>query len=269
MPLPRKLLNDDEELLVEMRPHWVFYGGPFAATAAAWVAVLALLIGVKPPSWASYPLLAIAAVPTIWLAGRLIRWQSYTLALTTTRILVRQGVFGRDTIQLRLQRITEVNLAQTLTERLLGTGRLVIDVQGEDDSLILEDVRKPAILQRVVNSQINELVGGGAREEIPDTFRPRDAPRYRDVRDEFDEHGHHDDHEHHDHDTPPLGNEPVLPEPWGTGAGATDSVTPTPQPGSTDRDIHERLIALDDLRRRGILTEEEFQAKKAQLLDRI
>jgi membrane protein YdbS with pleckstrin-like domain len=266
MPLPRKLLNDDEELLAEMRPHWLFYAGPLAAAAATWVAVLALLIGVKPPSWASYPLLALAAVPTIWLAGRLIRWQTYTLALTTTRILLRQGVFGRDTIQLRLQRITEVNVSQTLAERLLGTGRLVIDVQGEDDSLILEDVRKPAIVQRVINSQINELVGGGAREDIPDALRPRDAPRYHDDPPETGR--------RHD-DTPPFGNEAVEPaEPAGPAGpagplGGTESGTPAPQPGSSDRDIHEQLIALDDLRRRGIVTEEEFQAKKAQLLDRI
>ena len=87
----------------------------------------------------------------------------YVIALTSTRILVRQGILGRDTVQLRLQRITEVNISQTLVERVLGTGRVIIDVQGEDDSLTLEYVRKPAIVQRVINSQINEIVGGGSR----------------------------------------------------------------------------------------------------------
>ena len=73
---------------------------------------------------------------------------------------MRQGILGRDTVQLRLQRITEVNIRQRLIERVLGTGSLIIDVQGEDDSLTLEYMRKPAVVQRVLNSQINEIVGG-------------------------------------------------------------------------------------------------------------
>ena len=96
------------------------------------------------------------------------------VALTSTRILVRQGILGRDTVQLRLQRITEVNIRQELIERMLGTGSLIIDVQGEDDSLTLEYMRKPAVVQRVINSQINEIVGGGRREAIPADMQPRD-----------------------------------------------------------------------------------------------
>ncbi len=87
---------------------------------------------------------------------------------------MRQGILGRDTVQLRLQRITEVNIRQSLIERVLGTGSLIIDVQGEDDSLTLEYMRKPAVVQRVINSQINEIVGGGAREEIPSDMRPHE-----------------------------------------------------------------------------------------------
>jgi hypothetical protein len=34
-----------------------------------------------------------------------------------------------------------------------GTGRLIIDVQGEDDAVVLEFVRKPAIVQRVINGR--------------------------------------------------------------------------------------------------------------------
>ena len=109
---------------------------------------------------------------------------------TSPRILVRQGILGRDTVQLRLQRITEVNIRQELIERLLGTGSLIIDVQGEDDSMTLEYMRKPAIVQRVINSQINEIVGGGEREPIPQYMLPFDERRAA-------RHG-HDDTDHGD-----------------------------------------------------------------------
>ena len=117
-------------------------------------------------------ILVLAAIPVLWLVGRLLRWRGYTLALTTTRILVRRGVFDRDIVQIRLQRITEINLSQKLWERALSTGRLIVAVQGEDDAVVLEFVRKPAIVQRVVNGQINEICGGGSAEPIPPEPEP-------------------------------------------------------------------------------------------------
>ena len=180
MALPRKFLNEDEELLAELRPHWIFLFGPLFTSIGVWAAIIVLVVLWRnPPGWTNYPIIIIALIPGLWLLGRFVRWKSYTVALTSTRILVRQGILGRDTVQLRLQRITEVNIRQALIERLLGTGSLIIDVQGEDDSLTLEYMRKPAIVQRVINSQINEIVGGGQREAIPHDMLPAEARRRR------------------------------------------------------------------------------------------
>jgi hypothetical protein len=259
MPLPRKFLNDDEELLAELRPHWVFIFGPLATSVVVVGVIVALLVVLgNRDTWATYPLLAVAAVPVLWLIGRVFRWRTYTLALTTTRIVVRRGVFDRDIVQLRLQRITEINLSQKLWERAIGTGRLIIDVQGEDDSLTLEYVRKPAIVQRVVNAQINALVGGGSAEDVPldllqhDTRRhvPRTGQPQRD-------------------DTPPFGTPKVGPEDEAGAPATAPAGSPATQPGATHSDIRDRLIELDDLRQRGIISEEEFAAKKAELLNRI
>ena len=257
MALPRKFLNDDEELLAELRPHWIFLFGPLFTSIGVWVALIVLLVLWKAPSWTNYPLLILALIPGLWLLGRVVRWRSYVVALTSTRILVREGIIGRDTVQLRLQRITEVNIRQRLIERVLGTGSLIIDVQGEDDSLTLEYMRKPAVVQRVINSQINEIVGGGRREAIPADMQPNDrygAP--------------YADHDHDDpHDTPPFGVGGVAPPTAPRGADPV-SAAGVP-PGTLPFEIRDRLIELDDLRRRGILSEEEFAAKKSELLDRI
>ena len=256
MALPRKFLNEDEELLAELHPHWIFLFGPLFSSIGVWAAIIVILIiWNNPPGWTSYPIIILALIPGLWLLGRYIRWRSYDVALTSTRILVRQGIMGRDTLQLRLQRITEVNLRQTLIERILGTGSLVIDVQGEDDSMTLEYMRKPAIVQRVINSQINEIVGGGRREAVPHDMLPYDqrrGPRDDDYVDQEYEH----------HDTPPFGMQSAAPAPV-AGSGANEV------PRSIPFEIRDRLIELDDLRRRGIISEEEFAAKKSQLLNRI
>jgi membrane protein YdbS with pleckstrin-like domain len=275
MALPRKFLNEDEELLAELHPHWIFLFGPLFTSIGVWAAIIAILIvWSNPPGWTNYPIVILALIPGIWLLGRYVRWRSYDVALTSTRILVRQGIFGRDTVQLRLQRITEVNLRQTLVERLLSTGSLVIDVQGEDDSMTLEYMRHPAVVQRVINSQINEIVGGGQREPIPPDMQPHDVrrgpARDRDVDEYRDDDG-------RDHDTPPFGVRatPGTPVDQQTDPGpAQPHDQPDPQAGTQAKaaaafEIRDRLIELDDLRRRGIISEEEFAAKKSELLDRI
>jgi membrane protein YdbS with pleckstrin-like domain len=273
MALPRKFLNEDEELLAEMHPHWIFLFGPLFTSIGVWAALIVILIvWQNPPSWTNYPVIILALIPGLWLLGRYVRWRSYDVALTSTRILVRQGIVGRDTVQLRLQRITEVNLRQSFIERLLSTGSLVIDVQGEDDSMTLEYMRQPAIVQRVINSQINEIVGGGEREPIPPEMQPHDMRRGPARERDVDGHDDDNDNDYDDgRDTPPFG----VGLSRGTAADQeTDPGRPSPPAAAPAKaaaafEIRDRLIELDDLRRRGILSEEEFAAKKSELLNRI
>jgi membrane protein YdbS with pleckstrin-like domain len=281
MALPRKFLNDDEELLAELRPHWIFLFGPLFTSIGVWIGLIVLVVlWQKAPGWTNYPILIIALIPGLWLLGRFVRWRSYVVALTSTRILVRQGILGRDTVQLRLQRITEVNIRQRLIERVLGTGSLIIDVQGEDDSLTLEYMRKPAVVQRVLNSQINEIVGGGRREAIPAEMQPRDRHGAPYADQDTDEHrsddgrrdgGRRDDDRDDDaHDTPPFGVGGDVPAETPTSRAPAPAPPAAPAaPGTARFDIRDRLIELDDLRQRGILSEEEFAAKKSELLNRI
>jgi membrane protein YdbS with pleckstrin-like domain len=264
MALPRKFLTEDEELLAELRPHWIFLFGPLFTSIGVWVAIIAIVIVWRnPPGWTNYPFIILALIPGLWLLGRFIRWRSYTIAITSTRVLVRQGITGRDTVQLRLQRVTEVNVDQKLIERMLGVGRVVIDVQGEDDAMTLEFVRKPVVVQRVINSLINEIVGNGHREAIPEDMLPFDERRQ--SRHEAQYVG--ADHDTDAHDTPPFGVGAAPEQPAATTppAGSTTAAAP---PGAPF-ELRDRLIELDDLRRRGILSEEEFAAKKSELLNRI
>ena len=75
-------------------------------------------------------------------------------------------------------------------------------------------------------------------------------------------------------DTPPFGTGDARPR----RRPAQQSPTPAPPrrpapgtapPGHAPFEIRDRLIELDDLRKRGIISEEEFAAKKSELLNRI
>ena len=266
MPIPRQLLDDEEEVLVDVRPHWVFVSGP--ATLTVLVLAGAFAIGYEfpqAPITVVWVLGAMVALPALWLAGRVVKWLGVSVVLTTHRLIYRRGIVRRDVTQLRLQRIAEVHLAQSMLDRLIGAGRLVVEVQGDPQPLFIDDVRRPRSLQRLLNEQLDQLDGAWPPGRIsPSTpsGRPADtgAPAFHPP--SFDR-------------TPPHGT--VI----GTtllGVDDTGSVAATRPKAVVDPtsfvvppagSIPDQLIQLDDLRRRGILTDAEFTAKKAELLRRL
>jgi membrane protein YdbS with pleckstrin-like domain len=237
VPISTDLLEDDEEVLVDLRPHWVFFSGPLLLTAAC-VAVVVVVVHEFPkaPVEVAWALAVLVAVPALWLAGRLARWWGTSLVVTDRRIVFRSGVLGRRVVNLRLQRVVDTHCTQRPLERLIGSGRLVLEVEGEEGGLAVDDVRRPRALQRVINRQLSQL---DARWS---TYRPLTPPGR----------GWDDPAIYRRDSTPPRGV-PVL-----SGQVTTGAVS-----------IPDQLVALDRLRRQGILSDEEFASKKAELLRRI
>jgi membrane protein YdbS with pleckstrin-like domain len=257
VPIARRALADDEEVLVDLRLHWIFFFGPAVLTAAAVAGAIAVAVTFpKAPVAVAGVLAVMVAIPALWLAGRLVRWLGISLVVTTTRLIYRQGVMGRDVVQLRLQRVGDIQCTQTLVDRVIGSGRLVVELVGEEP-MVIDDVRRPRALQRVITRQLDTLTSGRAPTGPSDGVYPvSDVPAYpisvpRPVSFE---------------DTPPHGfmtsPRPVPPTQPGLPGW------PLPSPGVAGATIPEQLIELDDLRQRGIISDEEFRAKKAELLSR-
>jgi uncharacterized membrane protein YdbT with pleckstrin-like domain len=59
--------------------------------------------------------------------------------VTDRRVLVREGVFTRQGMDIPLQRISSVQFRQGLLERMLGAGTLVVE-SDSDESLEFDDV---------------------------------------------------------------------------------------------------------------------------------
>lgn len=233
VPISTDLLDDDEEVLVDLRPHWVFFMGPLFLTAAS-IAVVAVVFHEFPkaPVGVSWLLAVLIAVPAIWLLGRLAQWFGTSLVVTDRRIVFRSGVLGRRVVNLRLQRVVDTHCTQRPLERIIGSGRLVLEVEGEEGGLAVDDVRRPRALQRVINRQLSQMDAAwqqGYRAPTPQ--RDRDNYGYRDRRDP----------------TPPSG---------------------VPSVRGTSSTVPDQLVQLDRLHRQGILSDAEYAAKKAELLRR-
>jgi uncharacterized membrane protein YdbT with pleckstrin-like domain len=160
LPPPLRPRYAGEEVLVDIRPHWMYFIGPLLTAAAVIAAAVALDIGVPHASvtwhWVEG---LVAAVPLVWLVARFLRWRATSLVVTSIRVVERWGVVSRHQSELRLSDIELVDVRQTLIRRLLGTGELRFRVHDEDEIRIVGDVRKPVILQRIINRRRPPLPG--------------------------------------------------------------------------------------------------------------
>ncbi len=157
MPYPKKLLNPDETVALDLHPHSWFFARPAAALAASMIAAIAIRIVLddgNPRKYLTYLALAAIAVAAIWTFLRYLKWVTTNFVITSDRIIFRHGVVGKMGIEIPLERVNNVNFSQTAFERLLGAGDLLIESGGEDGQQRFSDVRKPQNVQNLVHAQV-------------------------------------------------------------------------------------------------------------------
>lgn len=130
MAFPKKYLNDGEEIIVDLRPHWFFLFGPVVALLAA--LALAVWVGSgDPEDYVLFPVLALAVAGLLYFLVRLTQWITTDLVLTTDRLIYRKGVVSRTGREIPLERINDVSFSQSLFQRMLRAGDLLVESGGE------------------------------------------------------------------------------------------------------------------------------------------
>jgi len=206
----RKLLNDDEDVVLDLHPHWEFFAKPGAALLAA-VVVGILVLNADLPGFVDAVVGVGVLAALAWFGLTYARWATTNFVVTTDRLIYRHGVLSKHGIEIPLERVNTVFFSQSILERMLGSGDLVIESAGEMGRQNFSNVRKPSAVQNEIYRQMEQNENRkfdrlGARQ-----------------------------------------------------ASAAPSAASIP----------EQIQQLDALRQQGVLTEAEFQAKKAELLRRM
>lgn len=156
MPLasfPPALLGDDEDVVLDLRPHWLSLVRPVAQTLALAVAVILVML-YAPYSWGSWffaLILAAAALAfLVWPARPLAAWVSSHFVVTTDRVIRRSGLIAKQTMEISFERMTDIRTRQGMLERLVGAGDLIIESAGSLGPVTFEDVRDPEKVQKVI-----------------------------------------------------------------------------------------------------------------------
>lgn len=210
MPFPRRFLHDTEDIILDLRPHLWFLAGPLLALAVAVVGGGLLAQNVNPGNgnvngWFNWLWLLLVLASLAWLGLEYLQWTTTNFVVTTDRLIYRSGVVAKHGKEIPLDRINDITFHQTVFERLIGAGDLMIESGGEQGQQRFSDIRRPFTVQ-------NEIY------RAMESGQARDADR---------------------------------------------------MAGRRELSLPEQLEKLDELRQRGVLSQAEFDAKKAQLLERM
>lgn len=160
MPYPRKNLNPNETVALDMHPHWWFLAGPVSALAGSIVLGIVVLVR-KGDSTAwdllSWVMVVLIALSLLWSFGRYLKWVTTNFVITSQRLIFRQGVFAKSGIEIPLERVNNVNFGQSVLERILGAGDLLIESGGEDGQQRFTDIRHPDDVQNLIHAQVEAL----------------------------------------------------------------------------------------------------------------
>ncbi len=148
MAYPTKFLNQNETIVLDLRPHWWFL------VPRTLLLVLAVVFGLWAidEGWIQVPAGVIVVAALIWFGIRYAAWATTNFVVTTDRVIYRSGVLRKRSIEIPLDRINTVVSNQGVFERMIGAGDIEIESAGATPS-VFTDIRKPAIVQAEIYKQ--------------------------------------------------------------------------------------------------------------------
>ena len=271
MSYARSLLARGEEVVYTTRQHWL------AVVARVWLgiilAIVALAIVIFVVSGGE-PILneTVDGVITIgglggllaaagWVAFVLWDWHNQEWLITTRRVMRAEGVLNKSVTDTSLEKINDARLEQGIFGRIFGFGTLDIltaaEEVGGENVADFPMVADPVEFKKAMFDQKQVI-------ENPDLAPPRSqraAPM--------------PDMQPAEPMPPRAGSDRVAVHDETAGAASADAppppqpVPPAPAPRNAAEDLGETLERLAGLRDKGLITPEEYEAKKRDLLERM
>lgn len=187
MAFPPKLLNDGEEVVLDLNPHWWFFSGPLAALVLTVAATIAVSV-FDLPDWLWFTVLGLLALNVLWLLGRLAKWATTNFVVTTDRLIYRSGVVAKKGLEIPLERVNNIHFNQSMFERMLRSGDLLIESGGERGQQAFSNIRRPARVQNEIYRQMEaaqardaDRMAGRRELSIPEQIEKLDELRSRGV----------------------------------------------------------------------------------------
>ena len=101
-------------------------------------------------AWLSLFLLGWVLIGIFVFIARYIEKWTTERALTNKRLIIKRGLISRKTEEISCNRIEEVNLSQTVIQRILGSGDILVRGVGAGE-IFLRNIDNPIGVQKKIN----------------------------------------------------------------------------------------------------------------------
>jgi hypothetical protein len=245
-----QMLASGEQPIVRDHQHWfVLIADAFYGILAIIGAIAILLLRSAAnvtgtfDTLIGYVVLALVVGGLIYIVWQALRWHNEEYVDTSRRVLRLEGVVNKRVIDSSLEKINDAVLTQSIFGRMFGFGDLEILTASETGISRLRMLRQPDDFKRAMLDAKHELELelSGAKPLPGPPIRMPSAPR-----------------------DASTGAPPAAPSPTSPGSSA-----PAARAELSADEVTRTLGSLADLRDRGAISAEEYEAKKADLLRRL
>ncbi len=154
--------------------------------------------------------------------------------LTNHYLHFEKGLLKTDAQQVPIANVLDVDVKQSMTQKARGVGDVIVHIQRPmgTEKVTLEALKDFREAQRIINETAHAARAAASRMQNTHHYTSQSVPQE------------------------------VAP-------AAPAAPAPTPGPAAPQQDVMAQIKQLGELKEAGILTEEEFQAKKTDLLTRL
>jgi hypothetical protein len=203
-----------------------------AVGAAILILAVALLMMLRPDlRYTGWIALLLALAALAELVRNFLDWWNQRYLITNRRVMEIRGTINKRVSDSALEKVNDVLLVQSFVGRIMGYGTVEIITGSDIGANRFRRIAHPARFKRTMLN---------AKEQLHEDALPAKRDRV----------------DHHEQPAPIR-------------ELAEEGVSPLTIDDIADRDIPAMIVELDELRRKGLLSEEEFQSKKRELLDRL
>ena len=234
MKYPKKSLSEGEEIIFDVHHHPVVLLRPIFLVlfyTAAWLALL-FMVDFFGSGWALFAGAIVFLALLAVLIWKVEAWLHVNLVLTNYRLIYRAGVFSRRAWGIPISRISDVTFIQTVGGRAIGLGDLVIKSSAGNGQTPYFRLRHPDQLKQKILEQAWKAAEEAAGRG-PKAFAEELARTIERAQ--------------------PTHELAAVP----------------PERPPFYSEIVDQIERLEELRRRGTLSDEEFQTAKDGLLSRL
>jgi hypothetical protein len=240
------LLASGERIIRIAHQHWfiLIWRARWAVLGLLIALLLTILRLINPDAsgllwdilgWAAVILIVIGIVGLVWGA---LTFRSQEYVITSRRLIHAEGVINKKASDSSLEKINDAILVESIFGRMFGFGNLEVLTASESGIEQLRMLRDAKDFKKAMLEAKHELELELTRPTMPPVRAAEPAPAPAPV---------------------------PIPEP---APAAPAAPAPTPEADTAD-EVADALARLGDLRDKGIITPEEFDAKKTELLGRL